>query len=140
MLDELKPLNTEEGNNQTEAQNNFFNFDNLNKIFDRIEKNYKHLSELEKNYYYSGKDFTPNDTASKIALLEDKIRTIYARKCISVVSTHTNNNTNISSNSHTPTPINYESKEAYLLRVKAELLRKLQETEMTIKMLTNERR
>lgn len=132
-------LNTEEDNNQTQAYNNFFNFDNLNKIFERIEKNYQHLSEVEASSYYEGtKNYTYNDTSTKIALLEEKIRAIYARKCISIVST--NDNTNEATDDiNNPSSLSLESKEAYLLKQKTELLRKLEETELTIKMLTSKR-
>ncbi|MGB9696995.1 MAG: hypothetical protein ACPL2D_06855 [Ignavibacteria bacterium] len=130
--------NIEENNNQSQLDNNFFQFDNLNKILERIEKNYKRLSELETTSYYNySKIYTPNDSSAKIALLEEKIRAFYARKCISVVSA--NNNINETTDINNPSTISSESKEAYLLRQKAELLRKLEETELTIKMLTNER-
>lgn len=138
-MDEMKPISNIEGDNQTQAYNNFFNFDNLNKIFERIEKNYQHLSEVEASSHYDcAKNYTYNDTFTKIALLEEKIRAIYARKCISVVST--NDNTNKTTDDiNNPPSFSPKSKEAYLLKQKTELLRKLEETELTIKMLTSKR-
>lgn len=129
--------NIEENDNQTQPFNNFFHFDNLNKIYERIEDNYKHLSLLEASHNNNFlTNYGYNDISTKIALLEEKIRVIYARKCISVVSSNDPHHTPNVNNS---SPVNLESKEVHLLRQKAELLRKLEETELTIKMLTSER-
>lgn len=127
-------LNSEEHKDQIQSVNNFFNFDNFHKISERIESNYKRLSEVEATYNNLARNYSCNDTLAKIALLEEKIRTIYARKCISIVS---RNNDNETSNNDRHSTITPESNESSLIKRKAELLRKLEEAELTIKMLTN---